>query len=167
MDLLDRFLGHDEWTTRHLLMRCREVSEEGLRRRFDVGHGTLHETLVHLVNNVEAWTDLLTERPDRQHLGQPPSVVSVDRLIERFDVAYAAFAALARQVRDEGRWDDTYVDPFEDSPKARSIGGTIVHVITHDMSHRADILHMLQRLGVPDLIEGDALSWENRHRFTG
>lgn len=28
MTILDRLLGHDAWTTRQLLLRCRELSEE-------------------------------------------------------------------------------------------------------------------------------------------
>ena len=39
-------------------------------------------------------------------------------------------------------------------------GGTITHVITHNMHHRGEVLHMLSRLGLTDLPEGDLLSWE-------
>ena len=35
-------------------------------------------------------------------------------------------------------------------------------MLTHNHSHRTEILHMLARLGVADLIEGDVLSWERR-----
>ena len=46
------------------------------------------------------------------------------------------------------------------TPVQKSYAGTILHVITHDHMHRAEIRHMLQRLGVQGLIEGDVLSWE-------
>ena len=62
MDLLDRLLGHDTWTTRQILLRCREVESE-LHRPFDVGHETLHATLVYMIGNVRVWTDLMRGAP--------------------------------------------------------------------------------------------------------
>jgi uncharacterized damage-inducible protein DinB len=163
MDLLDRMLGHDAWTTRHLLTRCAELSEADLHRPFDLGHGSVTATARHLVGNVEGWTAAMLGRTSTR--GMPDSM-TVSALIERFDAAYAEFVALARRVRDEGRWDEQYTDPLGTPPRPRSFGGTILHVATHSMGHRSEILHMLGGLGVADLIEGDALGWENRHRFT-
>src|SRR3712207_2726694 len=103
MDLLDRLLGHDAWTTRLLLGRCRVLSDDQLDQRFDAGLGSVRATLLHAIGNVEVWTELMLgrattagERPD----GAPPSVAE---LLERHERASAAFGALARRVRDEGR----------------------------------------------------------------
>jgi uncharacterized damage-inducible protein DinB len=159
VDLLDRLLGHDAWTTRHLLERCKEVDRDGLRRPFDLGHGSLLETIEHLVENVEVWTALMRGQPSEARTGTG----SLDDLIGRFDAAYGAFADIARTVRDGGAWDETYRDVLDDPPRPKSFGGTITHVVTHNMAHRAEVLHMLRRLGMSELIEGDALSWENRH----
>ena len=41
----------------------------------------------------------------------------------------------------------------------------ILDVLTHTTVHRWEIQHMLQRLGLSDLLEGDALSWEMKHRY--
>jgi uncharacterized damage-inducible protein DinB len=49
---------------------------------------------------------------------------------------------------------------LDQPPRPKTYAGTILHVITHDHMHRAEIFHMLQRLGVPGVIEGDVLSWE-------
>jgi hypothetical protein len=38
MDILDRLLGHDAWTTRQLLLRCRDLTDAQLDREFDIGH---------------------------------------------------------------------------------------------------------------------------------
>lgn len=166
MDLLDRLLGHDAWTTRHLLARCEEVGEESLHRRFEIGHGSVMATLEHVVGNVEVWTDLMRGRRPAPAATAPPAAASLSNLLERFDAASAAFGTQARGVRDAGRWDDTYLDVLDDPPRPKSLGGTIVHVVTHNMAHRTEILHMLHELGVQDLIEGDALSWEHRHRVS-
>lgn len=156
MDLLDRFLGHDSWTTKELLLRSRDLTDEQLDRRFDIGHGTLRETFTHMIGNVEVWTDLMAERTvDRTELGR-----SIAILIERHERSYAEFSALARRLQREQRLDDSYVDTLDDPPRRKTFGGTVVHVITHNMFHRGELLHILQRLGVPDLPEGDALGWE-------
>jgi uncharacterized damage-inducible protein DinB len=159
VDLLDRLLGHDAWTTRQVLLRCREVESE-LHRPFDLGHGSVYETLVHMIDNVQTWTNLmrgmLTDSEESTWNG-----LTVDELIARHDAAYADFAALASMVRDAGRWDERWLDVLDDPPAEKSYGGAIAHVITHNMMHRGELLHMLSRLGVQDLLEGDVLSWED------
>jgi uncharacterized damage-inducible protein DinB len=58
--------------------------------------------------------------------------------------------------------DERYTDYLDNPPTQKTFGGTILHVLTHTTIHRSELMHLLQRLGVPDLIEGDALSWEAR-----
>jgi len=74
--------------------------------------------------------------------------------------AMAAFAALAHCVRDAGSWNARWVDILDDPPQEKTFGGAIAHVITHNMHHRSEVMHMLHRLGVAGVIEGDVLSWE-------
>ena len=107
MDLLDRLLGHDAWTTRELLLRCRSLTNEQLDRRFEIGHATLRATFDHVIWNIEVWTDLMCHRPRRPHPGAEAE--TVPRFIERLDATYAEFAAVARRVQDEKRLDDTFV----------------------------------------------------------
>jgi len=40
MDLLDRLLGHDRWTTAQLLERCRELRTEQWTQSFDLDINT-------------------------------------------------------------------------------------------------------------------------------
>jgi uncharacterized damage-inducible protein DinB len=72
---------------------------------------------------------------------------------------------LARIVGDAHRWDATYIDVLDDPPRPKTFGGTIAHVITHNMHHRSEIIHMLTRLGVEQVLEGDVLSWEQQARL--
>jgi uncharacterized damage-inducible protein DinB len=161
MDMLDRLLGHDRWTTRHLLMRCRELTPAQWAQPFDLGHGTLPETFAHLIGNIETWTDLMLGRPMGQNRGDG---TGVEELLQRLDTAADDFAGLARRIRDEGRLDELWTDILDDPPRQKSYGGAVGHVLTHNMAHRAEILHMLARLGLPDLIEGDLLGWEAQVR---
>jgi uncharacterized damage-inducible protein DinB len=157
LDLLDRLLEHDAWTTRRVLEAAQALTDEQLDQEFDIGHRTVRETALHMIRNVEVWTDLMAARPVRRLPTARPPIVE---LRGRFDAAFAGFARVARDSRDAGRLDETYVDVLDQPPRWKSYGGTILHVVTHDHMHRAEILHMLQRLGVQGLIEGDVLSWE-------
>jgi uncharacterized damage-inducible protein DinB len=69
MDLLDRLLGHDTWTTRQLLLACQTLPDELLDRDFDIDHRTLRRTFEHMIENLEIWTDLLYERPIAEKSG--------------------------------------------------------------------------------------------------
>ncbi|HVU14177.1 MAG TPA: DinB family protein [Phototrophicaceae bacterium] len=156
MNLLDRLLGHDLDTTREVLTLALALSDEQLDREFDVGWRTLRRTFSHMIGNIETWTDLMMERPTRSMTGQN----SVPELLDRLERGYAEFAAFARQIEMQGRLDDLWRDVLDNPPKQKTYGGVIGHVITHDMLHRSECLHIMQRLGVNDLPEGDLMGWD-------
>jgi uncharacterized damage-inducible protein DinB len=157
MDLLDRFLGHDAWTTRQLLLLARPLSDEQLDHDFDIAHRTVRATFEHLIRNMEVWTDLMAGVSVRPAGGR-----SVGQLIDRLGRAAADLARVARAVRDRDGWDDRFTDVLDDPPREKTFGGGIGHLLSHSMHHRAQLLYMLRRLGVQKLPEGDMLSWENQ-----
>ncbi|HEU5376207.1 MAG TPA: DinB family protein [Ktedonobacteraceae bacterium] len=157
MQILDRYLGYEEWTLRHFIERCREISPSDLHQHFDIGPGTVHDTLAHIIHNIEAWTDMMRESPVRE---LPPLSDNADSYLQRFNDAMADFTDLAHTLSAEGRLDGTYKDVLDSPPQPKTFGGTILHVLTHTTVHRWEVQHMLQRLGLSDLIEGDVLGWE-------
>jgi uncharacterized damage-inducible protein DinB len=155
MDLLDRFLGHDAWTTRQLLEICATLSDEQLDREFDIGHRTLRDTLDHIIGNMEIWTSLMaeqvcTERTDR----------TISGMTYRLTAAEAQFGSLAQRIAMANAWDEVWTDNLDDPPRQKSYGSAIAHVITHSMHHRAQLLYMLRRSGVKSVPEGDVFSWD-------
>ena len=154
MDFLDRLLSHDAWTTRQLLLLCRQLTDEQLDREFDIAHRTVRATFEHMIRNVEIWSDLMSGQPIREDGGN-----SVSELLARLDRAAGDLAEISHVVARRNGWDERYVDSLDGSE--RSYGGSIAHVITHSMHHRAQMLYMLRLLGVKDLPEGDVLSWED------
>ena len=50
MDLLDRLLAHDTWTTRQLLLACRSLPDEMLDKEFDIDQRSLRRTFVHIIH---------------------------------------------------------------------------------------------------------------------
>jgi uncharacterized damage-inducible protein DinB len=162
MDLLDRLLGHDAWTTRQLLLRCRSLTDEQFNYEFDIGHQSVRATLSHIIHNMEVWSALIAGQPVR--VAQEVQLLdqSISGLIARLDRAAADLARVAQAVAQRDGWDEQWVDSLDNPPTQKTYGGAIAHVITHSMHHRAQLLYMLRRLGVEGLPEGDVLSWEQQ-----
>ncbi|MCB0080788.1 MAG: DinB family protein [Caldilineaceae bacterium] len=159
MDLLDRLLGHDVWTTQQLLQQCLQLDAAQWDQPFTIDHSSLRETFVHMIRNMEIWTDLLYERaaPSRATDGQD----SPEQLQTRLRLVGREFAALARTIARENRYDDVFMDTLDDPPVPKTFGGAIGHVITHNMHHRAHIMYIMEQLGQHEHIEGDLLGWES------
>jgi uncharacterized damage-inducible protein DinB len=158
MDLLDRLLGHDAWTTRQLLLSSQNLEDEQLDRDFGFAHGTVRATFLHMIWNMEVWTDLMAGRNVRPRPGMEGQ--SISAMISRLDRAAADFATVARAVAARKGWDESFIDTLDNPLSRKSFGGGIAHLITHSMHHRAQLIGMLRQLGVADLPEGDVLSWE-------
>jgi uncharacterized damage-inducible protein DinB len=160
MNLLDRLLGHDAWTTRQLLLIADTLSDEQLDSDLAIGHRTVRATFGHIIRNVEAWSDGMMGSSVDDNERQSQSGDSVSQLIERLDRAAGSLASVARSVEQRNGWDEKWTDQLDGQEK--TFGTAIAHVITHSMHHRAQLLYMLRRLGVSDRPEGDVFSWENQ-----
>jgi uncharacterized damage-inducible protein DinB len=156
MDVLDRLLAHDTWTTRQLLLACQALPDEALDREFDIDQRSLRRTFVHIIGNMESWTDLLCERPAQQRTGE-----AIPELLGRLSAASRDFAWIARKIARDGREDDRFLDTLDNPPQPKTFGGAIGHVITHSMHHRAQIMYLMEKVGLTDHIEGDLLTWES------
>src|SRR5262245_54828692 len=143
MDFLDRYLGYEQWTTRHIISRCQELSNAQLHQSFDMGHGTVHETLGHMIRNIEGWTALMRGVPKAD---APPIPDNAQAYLARFDPAMADFGDFAKGIVAANRLDDTFTDIYDEPPVKKPYGGAILHVLTHTTVHRWETQHMLQRL---------------------
>lgn len=159
MDILDRLLAHDAWTTRQLLLACEPLPDPLLDQEFDIDQRSLRRTFVHLIDNMELWTDLLCAREVQQRTGN-----SIAELLERLGVVSRDFANVARKIAREQRYDDCFLDTLDNPPRLKTFGGGIGHLLTHSMHHRAQVMYLLEKVGIQDHIEGDLLSWES-HAF--
>ena len=137
MDIIDRLLAHDTWTTRQLLLACQSLPDTALDQEFDIDHRSLRQTFVHIIGNMEVWTDLLDQRPVQSLQGN-----TLPELLVRLDRVSPDFAELTRRVVQERRADDHFLDVLDQPLRRKTFGGAIGHVLTHSMHHRA-------HLGVP------------------
>ena len=60
---LDILLAHDHWATGQIIRACEPLSNEQFKQKFDMGPGSLHDTLTHILKAMKAWGNMLAGRP--------------------------------------------------------------------------------------------------------
>jgi uncharacterized damage-inducible protein DinB len=147
-------LAHDRWATREILGACAGLTGEQFHRRFEMGRGSLHDTLVHMLGAMNLWTQGLAGKPMEGRLEEDPprTVEEIGALLETVS---DAFAAEIGRLPLEGtmsrvRGGRTYVF---------TRGAVLAHVATHGAHHRAQCLNMLRQLGVSPLPASSVAEW--------
>lgn len=158
-DILDRLLGHNVWTTRQLIERTRALTAEQYVQRFDIGPGSIHDTLLHIIDVMFGWADRIADVPRRTALDSQP-IRSADELIELLNAAAAELEKTAKIIVDENRIDEMMSLTYEGRKWEFTRGTALAHAITHGMHHRAQIFNMMRKLGAQIDIDGDVIEWE-------
>ena len=152
-DPVEILLAHNRWATRNLLEACAALSAEQFHQRFEMGPGSLHDTLTHIVGAMRGWGDLLAGREQRARLeGERRTPEELLGLLD--EISDDLEASARRHPTDE---------QVTGSRGGRSYtftrGGVITHVTTHGMHHRAQCLNMLRQLGVDPLPPSAVVEW--------
>jgi uncharacterized damage-inducible protein DinB len=155
-DPLQILVAHDRWATARVLDACGGLTDEQFHRRFEIGPGSLHDALTHVVSAMRAWTETLAGReagPRLQDDGRRRTPVELRALHEEACAKFAAEAGrrpvgerVTRRVRD-GRTIEL------------TRGAVLAQVVTHGMHHRAQCLNMLRQLGVTPLPASSVVEW--------
>jgi len=143
-------LEHDRWATEQIIRACSALTDEQLKRPFEMGPGSLHNTTTHIVGAMHGWGDLLAGREQRPRLEQGGERKPAE-LLSLWDEVAGDFARSARS------------HPL-DEQVSRERGGKMYtftrgHVTTHGMHHRAQCLNMLRHVGVDPLPPSSVLQW--------
>jgi caffeoyl-CoA O-methyltransferase len=167
-DPLDILLRHDAYATREVLRACSGLTDEQWHRRFEIGPGSLHDALTHVVGAMLRWADRIDGPPTELR----PSIEGIARrtpaeLLALLDAAESGLAASADRARARGLGTEFDVT-LAGKTHRFTLGAALVHVTTHGMHHRAQCLNMLRHLGVPGisdrLPEIDPLDWQLQAR---
>ncbi len=146
-DPLDVLLKHNAWATRALLEYCRTLTHEQFHQLFEMGPGSLHNTLTHIIGTMRGWTDLLVGREIRLRLeDEQRSIDELVTMLDSFDEELRA-AAMAHPA------DEVLEGEFMQRPYRFTRGAILTHVTTHGMHHRAQVMNMLRQLCANDTPE--------------
>jgi predicted O-methyltransferase YrrM/uncharacterized damage-inducible protein DinB len=163
-DPLDILLRHDAWATREVLRACSGLTDEQWHRRFEIGPGSLHDALTHVVGAMLRWADRIDGPPTELR----PSIEGIARrtpaeLLAILEAAESGLAASADRARARGLGTEFDVT-LAGKTHRFTLGAALVHVTTHGMHHRAQCLNMLRHLSAPGisdrLPEIDPLDWQ-------
>jgi uncharacterized damage-inducible protein DinB len=172
--------AHDSWATRKLLETCTKLSREQFHQKFEIGLGSLHDNLTHIVGVMLRWADRVSGRPLRSPImkmnfpGAPPTPDARDRtpveLLAILGEAEADLKSIIESVRAKGLANPIQVTwPTKDGGKKTytfSTGAAIVHLYTHGEYHRAQCVNMLRHLkgpGVSDALPDiGVIDWQSQ-----
>ncbi len=158
-DPLDILLIHNRWANENVLKACASLSHEQFHQKFDMGVGSLHDTMRHVLGAMRGWTDML--RGDMQ-----PGKTPRPRLEDEGERSAESLLALLEEVSDEldnalreGSMSDVLSGERGGHSYSFTRGGIATHVTTHGMHHRAQCLNMLRSLAVDPLPPTAVLEW--------
>ena len=155
-DPLRILLSHDRWATAQILDACDGLTADQFHRRFEIGPGSLHDALTHVVGAMRAMTETLAGREPRPRLEGDGQRRTPGQLRSLFEEACREFSAEARR------------RPLEETVSRRTRdgrtltmtrGAVLTHVTTHGTHHRAQCLNMLRHLGVNPLPPSGVAEW--------
>lgn len=167
-DVLHILLKHDAWATRTLILASKPLSNEQLHHPFDIGHGSIHDTLTHVIGAMLRWSDRISGRPLRTGPDRIATPLTPDQLLRELDVAADDLYETARRIDSDGRLNhDITIKDASGRSYAFSNAAALVHVTTHGMHHRAQIVNMRRRLGLPPIgLDLDPCEWDMVDRGT-
>jgi uncharacterized damage-inducible protein DinB len=155
-DILPILLSHDRWATVQILDVCGRLTDDQFHRAFDIGPGSLHDTLTHILGATRTWTETLggwEPRPRPEGDGQRRAPAQLRGLLDQAWRELSAEAGrrpltelVTRRLRD-GR------------TVQLTRAAVLAHVTTHGMHHRAQCLNMLRQSGVTPLPPSSVTEW--------
>lgn len=160
MDLLTRMVEHHIWLTGEIL-RCAErlrpeQLDEQIELNVDEDEQTIRSLLSRLIGQMGMWNAALANRDYDWSVEDHESLTSMRR---RLADEGPVFLQHVRDVVDQGRLDDTFVDALCEPAEVFTYGGMIAHVLTFAAHRRTLCVLALDRHGVTDLGWGDPMRW--------
>jgi len=162
MDLLLKMVEHHVWLVGEMVTRAATLPDERLDVPIVVSvegvddDPTLRSLLSRLIGQMDMWNsaiavrdyDFAVERGER-----------VEHMRARLAEAGPAFVSRVREVCEQGRLDETFIDAVCEPAQVFTYGGMIAHVLTFAAHRRTLVAGALHDAGVTDLGAGDPIRW--------
>ncbi len=155
-DPLQILLSHDRWASARILDACGGLAPDQFHRRFEIGPGSLHDTLTHVLAAPRVMTETLAGREPRPRLDADGQRRTADQLRLLLEDVWRDLSAEARRRPLQEIVTRT---PRDGRTLRMTRGAVLVHVATHGTHHRAQCLNMLRQLGVKPLPPSSVAEW--------
>jgi uncharacterized damage-inducible protein DinB len=150
---IDILLSHNLWANHQILTACAALTGGQFHQRFEIGRGSLHDTMAHVIWAMGRWTDTLVKRDARAPFDGKPRTVEE---LRQWHDELAAEIAVAAQMYPPAEIVTTVRGGKNYSYTRAAV---LCHVTTHGMHHRAQCLNMLRHLGVSPLPPSSVAEW--------
>jgi AraC family transcriptional regulator len=162
MDLLVKMVEHHVWLTGEIIERAARLPDDALDERVELGveddpdPATLRRLMSRLVGQMGMWNAAIANREYDWSVEEHESIPS---LRARLAEEGPTYLSQVREVADQGRLDDTFVDALCEPAEVFTYGGMIAHVLTFAAHRRTLAVLALDRHGEGDLGWGDPMRW--------
>jgi AraC-like DNA-binding protein len=160
MNLLTAMVEHHIWLTGEMIARAERLTDEQLDKPIELSvdedQQTIRTLLSRLVGQMGMWNAAMANRDYDWSVEEHESVESLRRRLAEEGSTYLAHV---RQVCEEGRLDDTFVDALCEPAEVFTYGGMIAHVLTFAAHRRTLVALALDAAGIGDLGWGDPMRW--------
>jgi uncharacterized damage-inducible protein DinB len=167
-DPYDILLGHNRWANRQVLERCVALTPEQFHQGFDIGPGSLHDTLTHTIGAIFRWSDRIEGVMVRASIegrgpmdeAAPMTRRTAGELLELNERACEGFARVVALMKEGRHLGEVRAWTLGPDTYRFTVAAAIIHVTNHGMHHRAQCMNMLKRLGRPVGADLDELEWQ-------
>ena len=134
LDTIKRLHEHRHWVRHKLLTASRGLTNDGLRKSFEMGVGSVLGTFVHLYGAETVWINVLENKNQSAAFPTLENFANLEALERDWDLLDQRWAAWLANANE-----DAFVTTVMD---------VLIHVATHQHYHAAQIVNMLRHLGV-------------------
>jgi len=146
LDALRTYQAYSDWATCKLLFIASKLSDEQLDRRFEMGIGSIRDTLAHLCDAENWWYWNWTQGPGKAFPTQREKL-PIAELSRQLDEAWSNRDHFAGGLKDADLQRTVHAQPRPDRRVSFPLGVTMIQLCGHATHHRAQILNMLRHVG--------------------
>jgi AraC-like DNA-binding protein len=160
MELLTKMVEHHVWLTGEMIRVAERLTDEQLDRRIEVDvdddEQTTRSLLSRLVGQMGMWNAAMATRDYDWSVEDHESLTSMR---ERLAVEGPTYLGHVRDVVEQNRLDDTFVDALCEPAEVFTYGGMIAHVLTFAAHRRTLVALAFAHHGLDELGWGDPMLW--------
>jgi uncharacterized damage-inducible protein DinB len=146
METIRSYFRYSDWGQERMLQAAGPLSDGQLDRKFEMGVGTLRETLAHIRDGEQWWLTNWTKGPG-ELFPEGPSAESIEAIAASFHKARDAREDFLRSVTDEGLARRIEATPAPGMVCSFPIRVTMLQLCHHGTHHRAQAVNMLRHVG--------------------
>jgi AraC family transcriptional regulator len=150
------------WLVDELVDRAARLDDEVLDRGIEVSVddgddvASLRSLLSRLVGQMDMWNCAIANTAYDWSLEEHEEVSDMRRRLDQVGPTYLGHI---REVCEQGRLDETFVDALCDPPEVFTYAGMLAHVLTFAAYRRTLAVQALDAAGIGDLGWGDPMRW--------